>query len=41
MNGVSERDIIRQAGHKSAEMLAPCIRIGEIFTRNVAARLGI
>jgi hypothetical protein len=28
-------------GHKSAEMLARYIRIGEIFTRNAAACLGI
>jgi site-specific recombinase XerD len=41
MNGVSERDIMRQTGHKSAEMLARYIRIGEIFTRNAAAGLGI
>ena len=41
MNGVSERDIMRQTGHKSAEMLARYIRIGEIFTRNAAAELGI
>jgi integrase len=41
MNGVSERDIMRQTGHKSAEMLAKYIRIGEIFTRNAAAGLGI
>ena len=41
MNGVSERDIMRQTGHRSAEMLARYIRIGEIFTRNAAAGLGI
>ncbi|MGA3347083.1 MAG: site-specific integrase [Terracidiphilus sp.] len=41
MNGVSERDIMRQTGHKSVEMLARYIRIGEIFTRNAAAGLGI
>jgi integrase len=41
INGVSERDIMRQTGHKSAEMLARYIRIGEIFTRNAAAGLGI
>jgi hypothetical protein len=41
MNGVSERDIMRQTGHKSAEMLARYIRIGELFTRNAAAGLGI
>lgn len=41
MNGASESDIVRQTGHKSAEMLARYIRIGEIFTRNAAAGLGI
>jgi integrase len=41
MNGVSERDIMRQTGHKSPSMLARCIRIGEMFTRNAAAGLGI
>jgi hypothetical protein len=41
MNGVNNRDIMRQTGHKSAEMLARYIRIGEIFTRNAAAGLGI
>ena len=41
MNGVSERDIMRQTGHKSAEMLSKYIRIGEMFTRNAAAGLGI
>jgi integrase len=41
MNGVSERDIMRQTGHKSAEMLAKYILIGEIFTRNAAYGLGI
>jgi integrase len=41
MNGVSERDIMRQTGHKSAEMLAKYIRIGEMLTRNAAAGLGI
>jgi integrase len=41
INGVSERDIMRQTGHKSPEMLAKYIRIGEMFTRNAAAGLGI
>jgi len=41
MNGVSERDIMRQTGHKSAEMPRPLHPIGEIFTRNAAAGLGI
>ena len=38
---VSERDIMRQTGHKSTEMLAKYIRVGEIFMRNTAAGLGI
>ena len=38
---VNERDIMRQTGHKSAEMLAKYIRIGEMFARNAAAGLGI
>ena len=38
---LSERDIMRQTGHKSAEMLSKYIRIGEMFTRNAAAGLGI
>jgi hypothetical protein len=41
MNGVSERDIMRQTGHKSGEMLARYIRNGENCTRNAAAGLGI
>jgi hypothetical protein len=41
MNGVSERDIMRRTGHRSAEMLVRYIRIGESFTRNAAAGLGI
>jgi hypothetical protein len=41
MNGVSERDIMRQTGHKSPEILAKYIRIGGIFTRNAAAGRGI
>jgi len=41
INGVSEHDIMRQTGHKSPEMLAKYIRIGEMFTRNAAAGLGI
>lgn len=40
-DGGSERDIMRQTGNKSAEMLARYIRIGEMFTRNAAAGLGI
>jgi hypothetical protein len=41
MNGISERYIMRQTDHKSTEMLAKYIRIGEMFTRNAAAGLGI
>ncbi len=31
----------RETGHKSAVMLAKFIRIGQMFTRNAAAGLGI
>lgn len=41
MNGVSERDIMRQTGHRSPSMLAKYNRIGGIFTLNAAAGLGI
>lgn len=41
MNGVNERDILRQAGQKSPAMLARYIRIGKMYTRNTAAGLGI
>jgi hypothetical protein len=41
INGVGELDIMRQTGHKSPDMLAMYIRIGEMFTRNAAAGLGI
>ena len=41
MNGANERDIMRQTGHKSAETLARYIRIGQMFTHNAAASLGI
>jgi hypothetical protein len=41
MNGVNERDIMRQTGHKSSAMLAKYIRIGQMFTQNAAAGLGI
>lgn len=40
MNGVNERDIMRQTGHKSPATLAKYIRIGQMFTFN-AAGLGI
>jgi hypothetical protein len=39
-NGVIERDIMRQTGNKSAEILTWYIRIGEMFTRNAVAGLG-
>jgi hypothetical protein len=32
---------MRQTGHKSSEMLAKYIRIGEMFTRYSGAELGI
>ncbi len=41
MNGANERDIMRQTGNKSAETLAKYIRIGQMFTHNAAASLGI
>ena len=41
MNGANEWDIMRQTGHKSAETLARYIRIGQMFTHNAAASLGI
>jgi len=41
MNGANEWDIMRQTGHKSAETLAKYIRIGQMFTHNAAASLGI
>lgn len=41
MNGVNERDIMRQTSHKSPVMLAKYIRIGQMFTHNAAAGLGI
>ena len=41
MNGANERDIMRQTGHKSRETLAKYIRIGQMFTHNAAASLGI
>ena len=41
INGVNERDIMRQTGHKTPAMLARYIRIGEMYKRNAASRLGI
>lgn len=41
INGVNERDIMRQTGHKSPAMLAKYIRLGQMFTHNAAAGLGI
>lgn len=41
MNGLNERDIMRQTGHESSVMLARYIRIAEMFTHNAAAGLGI
>jgi integrase len=41
MNGVNESDIMRQTGHRSAVTLRKYIRIGEMFTHNAAAGLGI
>ena len=41
MNGVNERDIMRQTGHKSQVVLAKYICVGQMFTHNAAAGLGI
>jgi len=41
MNGVSERVIMRQTGHRSTETLRRYIRIGEMFRENAARGLGI
>ncbi|MDP9050600.1 MAG: tyrosine-type recombinase/integrase [Acidobacteriota bacterium] len=41
MNGVNERDIMRQTGHKSSMMLGKYIRIGQMFTHNAATGLGL
>jgi integrase len=41
MNGVSERVIMRQTGHKSTATLRRYIRIGEMFRENAARGLGI
>jgi hypothetical protein len=41
MNGVSQRDIMRQTGHRSSVTLGKYIRIAQMFTCNAAAGLGI
>jgi hypothetical protein len=41
MNGANVWDLMRQSGHKSAETLSKYIRIGQMFTHNAAASLGI
>lgn len=41
MNGVNERDIMRQTEHKLPVMLAKYVRIGQMFRPNAAAGLGI
>ncbi len=41
MDGVNERDIMRQTGHKSSVVLAKYIRIGQMFTHNATAGLSI
>lgn len=40
-NGVPEYLIRRQSGHRSSKMLDRYIRLGEMFTRNAAAGLGL
>jgi site-specific recombinase XerD len=39
--GVAERDIMRQTGHRSVEMVRRYIRAGELFTRSAAASVGL
>jgi integrase len=41
MNGISERVIMRQTGHRSTETLRRYIRIGDMFRENAARGLGI
>ena len=41
MNGVTERVIMRQTGHRSTATLRRYIRIGEMFRENAARGLGI
>jgi integrase len=41
MNGVMERVIMRQTGHRSTKTLRRYIRIGEMFRENAARGLGI
>jgi len=41
MNGVNERDILRQTGHGSSVMLAKYIRIGQMFTHNANAAAAV
>jgi integrase len=41
MNGVAERVIMRQTGHRSTKTLRRYIRIGEMFRENAARGLGI
>lgn len=41
MNGVSERDIMRQTGHHSVQMVRRYIRDGELFKSNAASQVGL
>jgi integrase len=41
INGVSERSIMQQTGHKSAAMVRGYIRGGNLFRENAAARVGV
>jgi integrase len=41
MNGVSERSIMQQTGHKSAAMVRRYIRDGSLFRENAAAKVGL
>ncbi len=39
--GVQERDIMRQTGHRSVNMVRRYIREGELFRSNAAAQVGL
>ena len=39
--GVAERDIMRQTGHRSVEMVRRYIREGSLFRDNPAGRVGL
>ena len=39
--GVEERDVQRQTGHKSVQVLRGAVRHGSLFKRNAAAQVGL